>query len=116
MGAVAIDKHGNVAAATSTGGMNGKMFGRIGDTPLIGSGTYADNNTGAVSTTGHGESILKYCLAHSIIKDIELGKTAAEATQTNMERMTRRLKNTAGISQKYPLNDLNNKFLLIQGP
>lgn len=52
VGAVAVDRQGHVAAATSTGGMNGKMVGRIGDTPLIGSGTYADDSTGAVSTTG----------------------------------------------------------------
>lgn len=52
VGAVAVDGEGHVAAATSTGGMNGKMVGRIGDTPLIGSGTYADDSTGAVSTTG----------------------------------------------------------------
>ncbi|GLV32979.1 uncharacterized protein CBL_08958 [Carabus blaptoides fortunei] len=96
VGAVAVDRQGHVAAATSTGGMNGKMVGRIGDTPLIGSGTYADDGTGAVSTTGHGETILKYCLAHSIIKEMELGKTAAEATEHSVQGMTDKLHNTAG--------------------
>lgn len=52
VGAVAVDAKGNVAAATSTGGMSGKAVGRIGDTPQIGSGTYADDNIGGVSTTG----------------------------------------------------------------
>lgn len=53
VGAVAIDKNGNLAAATSTGGINGKMVGRSSDTSLIGCGTYADNNVAAVSTTGN---------------------------------------------------------------
>ncbi|XP_045771977.1 probable isoaspartyl peptidase/L-asparaginase CG7860 isoform X2 [Maniola jurtina] len=96
VGAVAIDKHGHIAVATSTGGMNGKAVGRIGDTPLIGSGTYADDNVGGVSTTGHGESILKYCLAHSIIKLMENGTDAATATREAVTGMTDRLKNTAG--------------------
>lgn len=52
VGAVALDKNGHIAAATSTGGMNGKMVGRIGDTPQIGCGTYADDFVGGVSTTG----------------------------------------------------------------
>ena len=72
VGAVAIDKFGNVAAATSTGGLNGKMVGRISDTPQIGSGTYANNELGAVSTTGYGEAISKTCLAHAIVKELEV--------------------------------------------
>ncbi|XP_068631872.1 probable isoaspartyl peptidase/L-asparaginase GA20639 isoform X2 [Battus philenor] len=81
VGAVAIDANGHVAVATSTGGMTGKAVGRIGDTPQIGSGTYADDNVGGVSTTGHGESILKYCLAHTIIKLMEDGDSASKATK-----------------------------------
>ncbi|XP_039754474.1 probable isoaspartyl peptidase/L-asparaginase GA20639 isoform X2 [Pararge aegeria] len=96
VGAVAIDKYGHIAVATSTGGMSGKAVGRIGDTPLIGSGTYADDNIGGVSTTGHGESILKYCLAHSIIKLMENGTDANTATKEAVTGMTNRLKNTAG--------------------
>lgn len=68
VGVVAIDKYGNIAAATSTGGMTGKLPGRVGDTPLIGSGTYADNNIGGVSSTGNGEAIMKHVLTHDIIK------------------------------------------------
>ncbi|KAJ6636748.1 putative isoaspartyl peptidase/L-asparaginase [Pseudolycoriella hygida] len=71
VGAVAIDANGNIAVATSTGGMTGKIVGRIGDTPLIGCGTYADNNCGGVSTTGHGETIMRYNVAQKILQRIE---------------------------------------------
>lgn len=57
VGAVAIDADGHIAVATSTGGINGKMVGRIGDTPLIGGGTYADDNVGGISTTGRYISV-----------------------------------------------------------
>src|SRR5439155_4395587 len=60
VGAVARDRAGNLAAATSTGGMTGKTPGRVGDTPMIGAGTYADNATCAVSATGHGEFFIRY--------------------------------------------------------
>ncbi|KAG5881204.1 hypothetical protein JTB14_026646 [Gonioctena quinquepunctata] len=96
VGAVALDSKGNLVAATSTGGMNGKMVGRSSDTSLIGSGTYADDNIGAVSTTGHGETIAKFCLAHSIIKEMEYGRDAQTATKETLKKMTERLKNTAG--------------------
>ncbi|XP_074026297.1 isoaspartyl peptidase/L-asparaginase isoform X1 [Leptinotarsa decemlineata] len=96
VGAVALDSKGNLAAATSTGGLNGKMVGRCSDTSMIGSGTYADNNIGAVSTTGHGESIAKFCLAHSILKEMEYGKGVQISTEQSLKKMTERLKNTAG--------------------
>lgn len=66
VGAVALDKAGNLAAGTSTGGMTNKMTGRVGDTPIIGAGTYANNNTCAVSATGHGEFFIRYTVAHDI--------------------------------------------------
>lgn len=66
VGAVARDTHGNLAAATSTGGMTGKTPGRIGDTPMIGAGTCADNATCAVSGTGHGEVFIRFCAASEI--------------------------------------------------
>ncbi|KAG4074355.1 hypothetical protein HA402_008764 [Bradysia odoriphaga] len=97
VGAVAIDQFGNIAAATSTGGMTGKMVGRIGDSPLLGSGTYADNNSGGVSTTGHGETIMRYNVAQKIVQRIEfLGETAEVATRAVLEAMTDRLIQTAG--------------------
>ncbi|MFC1732500.1 isoaspartyl peptidase/L-asparaginase family protein [candidate division KSB1 bacterium] len=66
VGAVAMDKEGNLAAGTSTGGMTYKMVGRIGDSPIIGAGTYADNNTCAVSATGHGEFFIRNVVAYDI--------------------------------------------------
>ncbi len=66
VGAVALDLNGNVAAATSTGGMTNKRYGRIGDTPMIGAGTYANNNTCAISCTGHGEFFIRAVVAYDI--------------------------------------------------
>lgn len=66
VGAVALDRNGNLAAATSTGGMTNKRFGRIGDVPVIGAGTYADNATAAISATGHGEYFIRAVVAHDI--------------------------------------------------
>lgn len=66
VGAVALDKNGNLAAATSTGGMTNKKFGRIGDSPIPGAGTYANNNTCAVSCTGNGELFLRSVVAYDI--------------------------------------------------
>ncbi len=66
VGCVALDSHGNLAAGTSTGGMTNKRFGRIGDSPIIGAGNYANNNSCAVSATGHGEFFIRYTVAHDI--------------------------------------------------
>ncbi len=66
VGAVALDQHGNLAAATSTGGMTNKRYNRIGDTPIIGSGTYANNNTCAISCTGHGEYFIRSVVAYDV--------------------------------------------------
>lgn len=66
VGAVAVDQFGNVAAATSTGGMTNKRFGRVGDSPIIGAGTYANNHTCAVSCTGHGEFFLRGVVAYDV--------------------------------------------------
>ena len=66
VGAVALDKDGNLAAATSTGGMTNKKYGRIGDSPIPGAGTYANNNTCAVSCTGHGELFIRSVVAYDI--------------------------------------------------
>ena len=66
VGCVALDLHGNIAAATSTGGLTGKMPGRVGDSPLINAGTYANNNTCGVSGTGVGELFIKNTIAYQI--------------------------------------------------
>lgn len=73
VGAVALDKHGNMAAATSTGGMTNKRFGRVGDAPIIGAGTYADNNTCAISGTGWGEFFIRLVMAKTISDRMEFG-------------------------------------------
>lgn len=66
VGAVALDKHGNLAAATSTGGMTNKRFGRVGDSPIVGAGTYANNQTVAVSATGSGEMFIRTSAVHNV--------------------------------------------------
>lgn len=82
VGCVALDKSGNLAAGTSTGGMTNKKYGRIGDSPVIGAGTYANNNTCAVSATGHGEYFIRYTVAHDISALMEYKKlTVQEAAR-----------------------------------
>jgi beta-aspartyl-peptidase (threonine type) len=80
VGAVARDKAGNLAAGTSTGGMTNKKFGRIGDSPIIGAGTYADNQTCAVSATGHGEYFIRSVAAYDIAAQMAYqGRTLTQA-------------------------------------
>ena len=74
VGAVALDQHGNLAAATSTGGMTNKKFGRVGDSPIIGAGTYANNKTVAISGTGWGEYFIRLVMAKTISDMMEFGK------------------------------------------
>ncbi len=92
VGAVALDADGNVAAATSTGGTHQRLAGRVGDTPIIGAGTYADNAVGAISCTGEGEYFLRAVLAHDIAARVEHGgRTLAEAAAAAMrEKLTAR--------------------------
>jgi L-asparaginase / beta-aspartyl-peptidase len=71
VGAVALDLSGNLAAATSTGGMTGKRWGRVGDSPIIGAGTYASNESCAVSATGHGEYFIRTVVAHDICAQVQ---------------------------------------------
>jgi len=66
VGCVALDKKGTICAGTSTGGMTHKKYGRIGDSPIIGAGTYAKNSTCGISATGHGEYFIRYAVAHEI--------------------------------------------------
>ena len=80
VGCVALDKNGNIAAGTSTGGMTNKKYGRIGDSPIIGAGTYADNNTCGVSSTGHGEFFIRFTVARDIAALMEFkGMSLEEA-------------------------------------
>lgn len=81
VGAVALDINGDLAAATSTGGTANKKPGRVGDSPLVGSGGYADNMTAAVSATGHGESLMRIVISKFTCDRVELGRTAQEACE-----------------------------------
>lgn len=84
VGAVAVDSYGNLAAATSTGGMTNKRYNRVGDAPIIGAGTYADNNTCAVSCTGWGEFFIRLVMAKSIADRMEFGKFTLQDAATEM--------------------------------
>jgi len=86
VGAVAVDRSGNLASATSTGGMTNKQFGRIGDTPIIGAGTYADNASAAISATGHGEYFIRFAAAHEIASLVKYkGLSLADATELTVQ-------------------------------
>jgi L-asparaginase / beta-aspartyl-peptidase len=90
VGAVALDSAGNLAAATSTGGMTGKRWGRVGDSPIIGAGTYADNASCAVSATGHGEYFIRAVVAHDICAQVEyLEIPLAQAVRNVLGKMKR---------------------------
>ncbi len=87
IGAVAIDAAGHVAAATSTGGISGKYPGRVGDTPLPGCGTYADDSTGAASATGYGEPIARVVMAKHACDRIAAGDDAQRAAEAAVEAL-----------------------------
>ena len=91
VGAVALDTHGNLAAATSTGGMTGKRWGRIGDAPIIGAGTFAENGACAVSATGWGEFFIRVGVARTICARMsmkgESAQAAADATLADVARL-----------------------------
>jgi beta-aspartyl-peptidase (threonine type) len=94
VGAVALDSEGNLAAGTSTGGMTNKMAGRIGDSPIIGAGTYADNEAAAISCTGHGEFFIRYAVSHEIVAQMKYRDLSAEAASNDV--INRQLKNAGG--------------------
>ncbi len=96
VGAVALDNAGNVAAATSTGGMSGKPLGRIGDSPLPGGGFYADNSAGACSTTGWGEAMARVLLARRAVEGLELGLTPQEAAERAVRALGDRIEGGEG--------------------
>lgn len=96
VGALARDWLGNIAAATSTGGIQRMLPGRVGDSPLLGAGTYADNRTGAVSATGAGEAIMRVGLAKEIALWMELGLPPLRAGRQALERLVLRTGEEAG--------------------
>lgn len=96
VGAVALDIHGNIACATSTGGITGQRVGRVGDSPLIGSGAYCDSAVGGVSTTGVGEAIMRLAMASRIIIYMEQGMTGEAASTKALDMLTSRTGYSAG--------------------
>lgn len=98
IGAVARDLDGNLAAATSTGGMTNKRVGRVGDTPIVGAGVYADNETCAVSATGVGEHFMRTVLAKTIADYMQMqGLDAASATRAGLAYLQRRVAGQGGV-------------------
>jgi L-asparaginase / beta-aspartyl-peptidase len=89
VGAAALDGRGGVAAATSTGGIGGKRAGRVGDTPVVGAGTFADLRGGAASATGHGESILRVGLTRAVCEALRHGRLPEEAAELGMAELQR---------------------------
>lgn len=98
IGAIARDLHGNLAAATSTGGIVNKRLGRVGDSPVVGAGVYADNSTCAVSATGYGEDFMRTVLAKTISDFVEMqGMNAEQATQAGIDYLTRKVNGRGGV-------------------
>ncbi len=132
VGAVALDKEGDLAAATSTGGMTNKSYGRVGDSPIIGSGTYANNKTCAVSSTGHGEYFIRTLAAYNVSAQMEFqGLSLREATQATIDRVAEiggsggviavdangnvaMPFNTKGMYRAYKLADATSKVLIFK--
>lgn len=96
VGAVALDQRGTVAAGASTGGVEIMLPGRVGDTPLIGCGVYADNKSGAVSMTGLGESIIRMAVAKEITDRLADGASPAAATRAVLKKLVARIRGAAG--------------------
>ncbi|MBH0068957.1 isoaspartyl peptidase/L-asparaginase family protein [Pseudoalteromonas sp. NZS100] len=98
VGAVALDKNGNLAAGTSTGGMTAKRYGRVGDAPVIGAGTFAENESCAVSATGHGEYFIRYNVASDICARVKYqGKSIAEAGDEVINGVLKPIGGTGGV-------------------
>ncbi len=97
IGAVAVDAEGHVAAATSTGGLTAKRWGRIGDSPLIGAGTYADDRAAAVSATGLGETFIRAVAAHELCARIRIGGEELQAALDTVLADIKQLGGTGGL-------------------
>jgi len=98
IGAVARDIHGNLAAATSTGGLVNKRWGRVGDTPIVGAGVFADNDTCAVSATGYGEQFLRTVLAKTISDFVQFrGMDAQAAAKAGIEYLVAKVNGEGGV-------------------
>lgn len=97
VGAVALDAAGHIAAATSTGGMRGRMPGRVGDSPLIGCGAIAEDGVGAVSATGHGEPMMKVMISRTALDQMRAGLSAEEAASCAIAHLKAKTRGEGGI-------------------
>ncbi len=97
VGAVAMDARGNLVAGTSTGGTCCKLPGRVGDSPLVGCGCYADSEAGGVSSTGWGEAIMKIVMAKTAAEFLRSGKSAQEAAEASVKLLAERARGTGGL-------------------
>src|SRR5580692_10890249 len=111
VGAVARDLAGRLAAATSTGGMTGKRYQRIGDSPIIGAGTYADDRSCAVSATGHGEVFIRAAVAHDVCARVRFGaRTLAQAVREVVLEELPALRGEGGVVAIGPQGDIAMEF------
>jgi beta-aspartyl-peptidase (threonine type) len=110
VGAVAMDAKGNTAASTSTGGTPKKRMGRVGDSPLVGAGAYADDTTGAVSATGWGEPIILACLSKRVLEFIERGMGPSRAAQAALDEMLDRFEGRGGVILITPDGSISASF------
>jgi beta-aspartyl-peptidase (threonine type) len=110
VGAVAVDAHGHVAAATSTGGVTGKRWGRVGDSPLVGAGTYADDRACAVSATGSGEFFIRIGVGHEIAARIRFTGEGVQAAADHVLAETQALGGTGGVITVTPAGDVAWSF------
>lgn len=109
VGAITLDQNGAVTVATSTSGLFMKKNGRIGDSPLSGSGFYADSDIGAAAATGLGEDIMKGCLSYEIVRQMSAGKSPQEACDSAVYSFCKKLKQRYGQVGEISLIALNNK-------
>ncbi len=105
VGAVALDQSGNMAAGTSTGGMTGKRWGRVGDAPMIGAGTYADNRACAVSATGWGEYFIRVGVAHEICARLRMGRESEQGIADSVMADVKQLGGDGGVIVVTPQGD-----------
>jgi beta-aspartyl-peptidase (threonine type) len=110
VGAVAVDRDGRTAAATSTGGLTGKRWGRIGDSPIIGAGTYADDRAGAVSATGAGEYFIRESVAHEICARLRFTDDTAQAAADTVMAEVYALGGTGGVILVTPAGEAVYSF------
>lgn len=114
VGVVALDKQGNITAGTSTGGMTNKRYGRVGDSPIIGAGTYADNQTCGVSSTGHGEFFMRYLVAYDIAALMKYKKYKLEKACRQV--VMKKLKKAGGSGGVVALDAKGNISMTFNSP